>query len=61
MKATNIIKKLFLKEFNPGGNAEDWSNVKKKWIDLVNKNISKKNNVINIFVENHIETMPNDF
>lgn len=42
-RATRIIKKLFEKKFNPGGDSSSWSKAKKKWIDIINKHNSNKN------------------
>lgn len=61
IKATDIIRKLFVKKFNPGDNPADRSKNKQRWVDVINKYIDKKNVAVDTFVDSHIEKLPNTF
>ena len=61
LRSTELIKKLFSKRFNPGGERKNWSKTKKRLVDAINKHNSAKNSVINTFVVDHIEKLPNNF
>ena len=60
-RATEIIKKLFIKKFNPRGNLSDMSKNTQKWVNIINKYISNKNKVVDKFISLHIEDLDNDF
>lgn len=60
-RATEIIKKLFVRTFNPGDDPKTRSKVKQRWIDVINKYMRKKNLMVDTFVDTHIEKLPNEF
>ena len=60
-KAMEIIKKLFVRKFQPGGDEKTFSKNKLRWIEIINKHMDRKNAVIDTFVDQHVEKLSPDF